>query len=198
MTPEVRAAADRLILDSANLKYLAAVAPREALDRQVPGFDGSVRQMFGHVAARLDESGGVAEAFLDGRPVAADSHGESIAIGPADRPLPDILGQLDLAVARILRLCEQIPEPALGQQIDGRPFVETLREWTSHCSEHAIDIVAAVPEVRLDPMILNWVLYIDYRADPMREERQQELLAWVREHLDELPDEEDDWEENEE
>ncbi len=44
MTPEIRAIADRFIMDTANLKYLASGVSKDALERPVEVLGWTVRQ----------------------------------------------------------------------------------------------------------------------------------------------------------
>jgi hypothetical protein len=69
-------------------------------------------------------------------------------------------------------------------------FGDVLNVWSKHIAHHGMDLVDAVEEVRFDPMVLNWILYADFSADPSRLSRQQHLLAEVR---DRLADDDGDW-----
>ncbi|MEO9254155.1 MAG: DinB family protein [Tepidiformaceae bacterium] len=197
MTPEVRAIADRFILDTANVKYLAANLPEGALDRRVEGLDWSVRQAFGHFVVWLEGYVEALPAMIRNELPAGEfdvaSFNSNGAEQTANTPIPEMVARLDTALSQLLKLLTQMPKAAGDQPLGSGTLTDLLRHWSLHMSEHSIDLVDTLPELRFDPMILNWVLYVDYSNDPRRFERQEALMADVREHyVDDDEDEDDD------
>ena len=71
------------------------------------------------------------------------------------------------------------------------PLMETLRVFGGHCLGHAFPLVDALPEVRMDALVLNWLLEAEVEGED-REAWQAGLLAEAREYVASLPDEEED------
>jgi hypothetical protein len=197
MTPEVRAIADRFILDTANLKYLASNLSESALERRVEPLGWTVRQAIGHFVAWQEGYIDVLPKMIRGEPLGegfdVNAFNEQSAEGSAATPLPQLLTRLDSALAQLLKILTQMPKAAGEQPLGRGTLTDLLESWSLHITEHSIDLVDTLPEMRFDPMILNWVLYSDYSDDPRRFERQQLLMADVRDHYaDEDGEEEDD------
>lgn len=198
MTPEVRAIADRFILDTANLKYVAANLPEGALDRRVEALNWTVRQMIGHFVVWQEGYVEVLPAMIRNEPPTAEfdlaSFNANGAEQTANTPLPEMVARLDAALSQLLKLLTQMPKAAGDQPLGSGTLTDLLRYWSLHMSEHSIDLVDTLPELRFDPMILNWALYVDYSNDPRRFERQEALMADVRDHYvddDEYEDDDD-------
>ncbi len=204
MTPEIRAIADRFILDTANLKYLATALPKGGLEREVPDSEWSVRQLLRHLVDSLERYVELSGAFLERGDVPAglDTTECNAMTAEAARKttLPALLGRCDAALSALLGLLAAMPEEAAGQPFGPLRFGDALGAWSKHTVRHGLDLVDAVEELRLDPMALNWILHADFSADAALLARQQHLLAEVRDHLagdgDDW-DDEDGWEEGE-
>jgi uncharacterized damage-inducible protein DinB len=203
MTPEVRAVADRFIMDAANLKYLATRIPKGGLERPVEAVGWTVRQTIGHLVAWQERYARMIDDLLADTPTAAGFDSDEFNAAAAEQarstPLPDLLGRLDLATARLLALFEGMPPGTEDREVAGHRLADLLRPWSEHIAEHGIDLLDALPEVRFDPMILNWILYAVYSGDARRLERQVSLMADVRERFgddDEYQDDDESEEEN--
>jgi len=204
MTPEIRAVADRFILDTANLKYLATALPRGGLEREVPDLEWSVRQLLGHLVASLERYGELSRAFLDAGdvPINLDPTEFNATTAAATRriTLPVLLARCDAAVGALLERLAAMPEEAADRPFGQTRFGDALDIWSKHVMHHGMDLVDAVEEFRLDPMVLNWILHADFSAEPARLARQQHLLAEIRDRFaadgDDW-DDEDGWEEGE-
>jgi hypothetical protein len=196
MTPEVRAIADRFILDTANLKYLASNLNESELERRIEPLGWSVRQAIGHFVAWQEGYVDVLPKMIRAEPLGeefdVDAFNAQGAQGSATTPLPELLARLDSALAQLLKILTQMPKAAGEQPLGRGTLTDLLESWSLHISEHSIDLVDTLPEMRFDPMILNWVLYSDYSDDPRRFERQQLLMADVRDHYAEEDGEEED------
>lgn len=203
MTPEIRAIADRFILDTANVKYLATVLPKGALARPTPAGDWTVRQVIGHIVAGLERHVEFSRLFLaDGTfPDSFDPQEFNALSAAATRKttLPVLLARLDAATGDMLSLLGTMPEDSASSQFGPVRLGDAFGIWSRHIAHHGMDLVDAVEELRVDPMVLNWILHADFAADPERLPRQQHLLAEVRDHLakdaEEDWDGEEDWEE---
>jgi len=204
MTPEIRAVADRFILDTANLKYLATALPRGGLEREVPDFEWSVRQLLGHLVASLERYGELSRAFLESGEAPANldptEFNGKTAAATRKTTLPALLARCDTALSGLLGLLAEMPEDAADRAFGRWRFGDALDSWSKHTVHHGIDLVDAVEELRLDPMVLNWVLHADFSAHPASLARQQHLLAEIRDRFagdgDDW-DDEDGWEEGE-
>ena len=90
---------------------------------------------------------------------------------------------------QLVAVLSAVPEepPLFGQW----PFTDALVNLSGHCVTHAIPLVDALPEVRTDPLVLNWLLDAQFH-DEQSIEWQAKLLADAREYIANHPDEEDD------
>jgi len=189
VTPETRAAADRVILDVANVKYLAMTLGKGDLDRRCEATGWTIRQTIGHLAASLQVYGealprmaaavGAAEEPFDWDVLNAET-----ARRTAATPLPALLDALsrgrDATIEALLALSEQdLAQPVTASV----PLRAVIAAWMTHLSDHAIDFADALPLARFDPMLLNWVLHADYSTSAPRLARQQQLMAEVRVRL---------------
>ncbi|MGE0598008.1 MAG: hypothetical protein AB7J35_12700 [Dehalococcoidia bacterium] len=73
--------------------------------------------------------------------------------------------------------------------------IEVLRSMSGHCQTHAIELVDSIPEVRMDPLVLNWLLDLEFTDDAGRA-WQAALLAEARAYVANHPDEEEEEEED--
>lgn len=188
MTPEIRAAADRFILDTANVKYIATNLPPGGLEREVEGFGWSVRQLLAHVATNYERYAARLGGVVAGEPLSrdwdratSDRLNNQAARRAKRTPSRQIVRQLDEALIRLVGLLAGLPPGAADADFGGRSLVERVTDWSKHCAEHGIDFIDALPELRFDPLMLNWLLYVDYTGDVEREARQRRLLEDVRE-----------------
>ena len=71
--------------------------------------------------------------------------------------------------------------------------METLKRFQRHASSHGPSLLEALPALKRDPLVLNWLLRVEF-ADAENRAWQSGLLAETREYLASLPDddEEDD------
>lgn len=188
MTPAIRAAADRFILDTANVKYIATNLPAGGLERPVEGFGWTVRQLLAHIATNQDRYAVRLAGVVAGEPPppsrdapARDRLNDQAAVRARRMPSRQIVRQLDDALSRIVRALEALPAAAASSNVGDRTLAERVTAWSKHCSEHGIDLIDALPELRFDPLMLNWLLYADYTGDAARSTRQRSLLDDVRE-----------------
>jgi len=66
MIPAVRAVADRFILDTANVKYVAANLPAGSLERIVEETGWTIRQTLAHVAVSLENYANALKWLVEG------------------------------------------------------------------------------------------------------------------------------------
>jgi uncharacterized damage-inducible protein DinB len=191
MTPEIRAAADRFILDTANVKYVATHLPPGGLEREVQGFGWTVRQLLAHIASNHERYAVRLAGILAGEAppatrdrAAGDRLNDQAARRARKTPSREIVRQLDESLVRIVASLDALPPDAATRNLGGRPLPERVTDWSKHCAEHGIDLIDALPELRFDPLMLNWLLYVDYTGDTAREARQNQLLEDLRERYD--------------
>ena len=191
MTSDIRAAADRFILDTANVKYIAANLPPGGLEREVAGFGWTVRQLLAHIATNHERYAVRLAGILAGEAPApprdratGDRLNDQAARRARKTPSREIVRQLDEALVRIVGVLEALTPAAASGELGDRPLVERVTAWSRHCAEHGIDLVDALPELRFDPLMLNWLLYVDYTGDAAREAQQHRLLEDLRERYE--------------
>ena len=190
MTPELRATLDRFILDVANTKYIASELPAGAAARLLPGAGRTVSQLFSHLASALERQGQAVEAHCQGSSVAEADEPDAAVAGS-----PEPVGaRLDAALRALVGAASHLTAADLARDYaPGETAIATLQRWARHFSSHALDMSEVLPELRFDPMILNWLLYADYPGDPRRQQQQRRLLEDVRErYAGEDAGEEDD------
>jgi hypothetical protein len=192
MLPAVRAVADRLTWEGGLVRYMLEALPEEVLDRPAPSLEGwTVRQAFAHLAVAEQLHADTLERFLAGEPPRPPGfdidafNAETIAAQREADP-QDIADQLAEARDHLFVLLERLDAGTLEQEmLPGRTVEAALARWAEHYSEHAWDIIEAVPELRFDPLLLNWLLRIDYTGHPSLAERlgdrQRQLLHDARE-----------------
>lgn len=194
MLPEMRAAADRFIFDVANAKYAGAIAGKRGLERKAPGSDWTVRQQLGHLAFALHRYADVIPALSAGEPANFDPKTDNVedARRSAKLPLPDIFDTMSAGRDRVIAVLETLDEAALDRPVRGDLRLrDAVTAFVNHAEHHAIDFADALPQARMDPMILNWVLYADYDLQPALFERQQKLAAEVRAAIAAAEDDDD-------
>ena len=98
-----------------------------------------------------------------------------------NRPLPAILADLDGSLRRLVAGLVVMTEADLGRDAGGGKLLGLLRTWSAHAADHAIQLLEALPELRGDPMLLNWLLYQDFSQRPTVFALQQRLFEEVRE-----------------
>ncbi|HXU25125.1 MAG TPA: maleylpyruvate isomerase N-terminal domain-containing protein [Tepidiformaceae bacterium] len=191
MTPGIRAAADRFILDTAHVKHVATSLPPGGLEREVEGFGWTVRQLLAHLATNQERYAIRLAEVAAGQPTTGDRdradrdrRNDQAARRARRTPSREIVRQLDQALVRIVSALDALSPEAADGNLGDRPLVERVTAWSKHCAEHGIDLIDTLPELRFDPLVLNWLLYVDYTGDAAREARQHQLLEDLREHYD--------------
>lgn len=198
MTPELRAIADRLIYEQATLKHMVALAPEDAMGR--PAGDRTAGETFGHLAAGMSACAAALEHWLaSGGPLVL-GNGCELATSSTD-PLPgatrlNVTRALGSGLVSLVAALGRVPDAHLEPGADGVNALDALRGFGEHATGHAIELIEALPEVRMDPLVLNWVLAADF-ADAKSQAWQRSLFEEVQEHLASLPDEELDVEDEE-
>lgn len=200
MHPEIRAIADRFMYETATLKHITALAPEESLDRPVahPTL-GDVRMQFQHLALALegfaDEWAGWLRTSgfrLGWRPcdLAAKAW---IASRPRLKPDgPALREEFGRGLNSLIAALSSTPEGREEEETGGGELgIEVLRVLNEHALSHAIALMDALPEARMDPLVLNWLLYAEFE-DEASKAWQAKLLADAREYLANQPHEEED------
>ena len=173
MDPRLCAIADRYILDVANVRFMAESLPDEALDRRVVDSEWTVGQVLKHLATDTEQQAGAIEKLSRGEPL-------TIAKGSTDVDWP--AEDAAAIMERLRRARDAIVAALASAPAASYEDVVALDRWSRHYARHGIDLAEALPELRMEPMVLNWLLYADLRDDVVALGRQQELLSEVREH----------------
>jgi hypothetical protein len=195
MHPELRAIADQFIYEQATLKLIAALAPEGALARPVPGYEWNAAQLLAHLAQSLDAYREVVDRWIAGGnslegwdPDAMNAETAAANVSATAGDLHRLFGSgLNGLVAALAR----VPDARIADQLGGHPAIETLRRLAGHALAHAIPLVDALPEVRMDPLVLNWLLDAEFEDDAGRQ-WQDALLREAREYISAHPHEEED------
>jgi hypothetical protein len=193
MTPELRAILDRFMYEQATVTHIVMSLPSEGAGRVVGGTGWTVRQLVAHFAESQEGYAAAIRRWLAGEqtePGGFDPDGANAetAAANADTPLPELVVRLRQSLRELFAAFHAIPGEKLGEQFGGGTALETLHHWERHYLDHGLDLLDAAPEVRFDPLVLNWVLYADF-ADETSKARQQQLMQEVRAHYAATPDE---------
>ncbi len=185
MIPSVRAVADRFIFDTANVRYIAAALPPGGLERVIPSSGWTVRQLIHHLGAGTMGTAQALERAIRGEQLLPDAFtpdefNRRAAEQSRSMPLSEVLEILDTARDRMLKALEAVPASLLPETFGRHTLLEQITNWSFHYVEHGLDFADALPELRQDPMVLNWLLYADYSDDAERAARQARLLGEVR------------------
>ncbi|MEX2081076.1 MAG: hypothetical protein WEC33_05625, partial [Dehalococcoidia bacterium] len=145
----LRAAADRLTWEGALMDHLVASLPADSGERLCPRLAWTVDQVLAHLAAGHAHAATALGSLLAGASPAPLSPREELAAA-RDR-LHDLLVSI-----------QSLGVPG-GEQ--GAAIGEALARSAGHYSEHTWDILEAVPELANDPLLCNWLLFVDYSAN---------------------------------
>jgi predicted nucleic acid-binding protein len=172
MDPRLRAIADRYILDVANVRFIAESVSDEAFNRRVVDSGWIVAEVLKHLASDTEQQARGVEKLNGGEPLRAARGSPDV-----DWPAADVAA----IIQRLGRARDAIVAALASTSTVNDEDVVTLDRWSRHYARHGIDLAEAVPELRTEAMVLNWLLYADFRDDPVALRRQQTLLAEVRE-----------------
>ena len=195
MHPELRAIADRFMYEQATLKHIAALAPEGALARPVPGYDWNAAQLLAHLAQSLHAYTEVVDRWLVGDSSLEgwdpDATNAETAAANATATVADIHRSFGIGLNGLVAALSRVPDERIADQLGRHPAVETLKALTGHSLAHALPLVDALPEVRMDPLVLNWLLDAEFEVEADRL-WQANLLREAREYIANHPHEEED------
>jgi len=194
MTPELRAIADRFMYETATLKHLIAILPDGALDRPVPGYEWSVGQLLAHLGGSLHTYCEAVERWLRGDDPLSGWDPDAINSETAERHQnadgASLVGRFDTGIVGLVAAFASIPDEKMQEAIGATEPLQAFRAFEGHCLKHAIPLVDAVPEVRMDPLVLNWLLFHSFESDADRD-WQRALLQEAREYAANHPEEDE-------
>lgn len=184
MVPAVRAIADRFIYDTATLKYITAAAGDE-IDRPTPHSGWTVRQLLAHLAENQQRYADSLRCWLDDEPgfsLPGDPTEANVAAAQRNtaRPLAEIAALFDSSIRGLVEQSARVDEARAAGAMSGWPAMRVLAVWSTHARAHAVDLVSSLPELKCDPMVLNWALHFDFSHDLEAARWQQELAREVR------------------
>lgn len=194
MTPELRAIIDRFMYEQATVTHIVMSLPPGGIDRVMDGPGWTVRQLVAHFADTQEGYAAAIERWLAGEPALPDGFdaGRSNAMtaaANAGTPLPELLARLRKSLRTLFVALHHVPDARLEEPFDGHSAIETFHTWERHYRDHAFDLLGAAPEVKFEPLVLNWILYADFE-DGRERSRQRALMEEVREHYAAMPAEE--------
>lgn len=179
MIPEARATADALLWQGALIEHLVARLPEDAAARVCPGPGWTVSQVLAHLADDQLRQASFLEAFLAGlaEPPAAP-------VPPLASPPQETVQHLAAGRGRLYGLLARLSGGHLTTEaFPGLTVGALLARFSAHYSTHAWDILEAVSELASDPLLFNWLMHIDYSADPGMQHRQLNVLRGVQERM---------------
>jgi len=188
MNAEIQAVADRLQYEHATVQHILALAPDEALGRNVAEHDWSVRQLMAHLAESQVFMAGALTRWVAGEPpveegwAGPDAMNAENAALHADIDREALSELLRTSFLTLYRAVVALPEERLDDAFGPSDLRGIVTGNLDHCLSHAPGLVDSLPEVCMDPLVLNWLLYAEFPADEGRE-WQRALLARVREEM---------------
>jgi hypothetical protein len=184
MDPQVRAITDRFIYEQATLKHIIGLVPEDGFGRPVHGGEWQVRQLLAHLAQSLLEYAGIVAKWLTGEPplpggwnpdtINAETARARVNVGESE--LLALFGQ---GLTALVAALGAVPDDKIHERLGPGNGLEVLRVFANHCQGHAIALVDALPEVRLDPLVLNWLLHLEF-PDEASQTWQRALLDDAR------------------
>lgn len=198
MDPHLHAAADKLIFDLAMAKYAASIVPKGALRRPLTKGGPTLRDTLVERAALQEGHAAAVRNFFDGKLLDgvdfADEQSyrrekKRLATGT---PLKEVFASFARSRDRLRTVYAEVGEEQAGQQWGEESLADRLLRDAHHLEAWGLEVAEVVPEVRLDPMLLNWALGADLEGDAAGQVRQERLFALVQAELDEEDDEIDD------
>jgi hypothetical protein len=195
MTPASHAVADRFILDTANVKYVAEYLPRGAGRRVVATTGWTVSQTIGHLALDMRDLAGAIDALAAGAeqsPTGVDQaavEAEHARIS-AKWSAKELMRRLDAGLVSVTGALAKLDELAPGSIILGRTIDEALD--ATHAAGHGLELSEALEEMRFDPMMLNWLLAADFSGKPQLFDRQRKLFEEARAYFRALGEDDDE------
>lgn len=205
MHPHLRAAADKLIFDVAAAKHVAAAMPRKALDRAAAGGGHTLRETFAEMAARQAGHADGLRRYVDGGlAVPGDLAGEPgygrerkhLGARPS---LKSVCASLEASRDALIGLFAELSDAQVLTLVGHVALGDALLEGAHHMEPAALDFAEALPEIRLDPLLLNWALDADFGEDEALNRRQLALFDLVKDDLEAMreADDEDEFEDEE-
>ena len=195
MTPELRAIADRFIYEQATLKHMTALAPEDAMRRPVPGSAWNVAQLLGHLALSMNSYAGAVRGWLGGETdfsgFDAEAMSEETAARFANASRLDVTRAFGAGLVELFAVLGAVPDERMDAPFGTGTGLDTLRGFGEHFVRHAIPLVDALPEARMDPLVLNWVLDAEFDDEPSHD-WQRRLLAEAQEYIASHPEEDED------
>lgn len=195
MTPASRAVADRFILDTANVKYIAEYLPRGAGRRVVATTGWTVTQTIGHLALDMSDLAGAIDALVAGgeQPQAsvdrAAVEAEHARIS-AKWNAKELMRRLDAGLVAVAGALAKLDEVPPGSTFGGRTMDDALD--ATHAAAHGLELSEAIEEMRFDPMMLNWLLAADFSGRPQLFDRQRKLFEEARAYFRALGEDDDE------
>jgi hypothetical protein len=201
MTPAARAVADRFILDTANVKYVAEYLPRGAGRRVVARTGWTVTQTIGHLALEMTDlaeainelTAGAEQSPTGVDRAAVDAEHARIS---AKWSAKELIRRLDAGLVAVTGALAKLDEVPQGSMVGGRTMDEALD--STHAAAHGLELSEALEEMRFDPMMLNWLLAADFSGKPQLFDRQRKLFEEARAYFRALGEDDDEDDDDEE
>lgn len=193
MTPELRAILDRFMYEQATVTHIVMSLPPEGAERVVDGTGWTIRQLVAHFAASQEGYAETIGRWLAGEQVEPEGFDPDLtnaetAAANAETPLSELIARLRKSLRALFAAFHLIADEKLGEPFGRDTALETFHTWERHYLDHGLDLLDAAPEVRFDPLVLNWILYAEF-VDERSKARQQQIMKEVRAHYAAMPDE---------
>lgn len=189
MTPATRAAADRFILDTANVRYVAEYLRKEELQCVVETTGMTVGQTIGHIALDMSDLATAIEELIAGGELASHDAGCAARSAAHSRlsarwGSKALLRRLDAGLVALTAALAKLDSTPVGEASAGWPMAHAFN--ATHVPAHGLELSEALEDLRFDPMMLNWLLYADFSAEPELFDRQRKLFEEARDYFHEL------------
>jgi hypothetical protein len=171
MHPALQAVSDRYIMDVANVLYLVADLPPGANGRTVPATGWTIAQTVAHLGHTATAQAEAIARAGEGQPLEAPA-----SVAPPALELPEAVASLNAGRAHMLEALRAVPDAFLRTGEPAVALVEQADDWSYHFTVHALEILEVLPELRMDLMLLNWLLSMDVSDDPAARARQVALF----------------------
>lgn len=184
MLPLLRAAADQLIYDIANVEALLEGVDDEGLALRCEATGWSVSETIAHLAHSQAARATALEGVLAGE----DAAPSEAAGGPLDAAIEDTIALYREARDRTIASFALLTASQIGAPFAGCTGAATLaqavRAWAGHPGKHALDLLEAIPAARADTFVLNWALYQTFPDDEPWLARRRRLFEELRKLFD--------------
>ncbi len=176
MNIALRAAADRCIYDVAALRTVAESLDDAEFAAVCPATSATVGETFAKVVGGYRAAFASLAALIESDPVVPDGWPGQPAPAATGPVAPDDVDEF-LATA----LCDLVGAlAALPEAMATNSVASAVTTWSTIGAAHALDSLKAVPDLALDPLLLNWAVFPTPGEPPGLHERRLAVMKRAR------------------